>query len=293
MTKVGRRASMLAILTTLALVLTSATTFAKGKPTTEATNNLSVPAILVGSTNPFGLTCPSDAPSVLVTPTGTPSTGYDVPGYYYVQGLNTWRAQCLAGATGQTATAAWGDNLTGAPLKAGTPIRVEISLDNDTTLTMQGYDVIKLQNLLDRESAYGTLATGSTETGFTATPSTFPLTKTVIGEDGTPTTVTINIRVFDSLATFSIQNLATGSYVVSPGTAATAEINSTGAIVYGYNWGSGKGKAATAVAGTYRITFTFPQIQLTGTDAGTQVGLNEVYLDVTVAASSGGGRHGG
>lgn len=83
-----------------------------GKPVSEAAQNLSVPAILVGSLGT--LVCgPSDAaPSVLVPPTGTPLTGYEVPGYYWVQKVHTWQAQCF-NASAASVFGAWGDNLAG------------------------------------------------------------------------------------------------------------------------------------------------------------------------------------
>ncbi len=90
---------------------------------TTLTNNLSVPAIFVG-TNPFGL-----ASCVEVIPTGVPATGFEVAGYYFVQGIHKWQAECLNAATA-TAAAEWGDNLTGtAKLSVGSPIRVEVGLD--------------------------------------------------------------------------------------------------------------------------------------------------------------------
>ena len=78
-------------------VILSGGAFAKGKPppTTEAAQNLSVPAILVG---PLGtLVCGTSdvAPSALVPPTGTPLTGYEVPGFYWVQKVHVWQAQCF------------------------------------------------------------------------------------------------------------------------------------------------------------------------------------------------------
>ena len=76
-----------------ALPLHAAPPAGKGKPSSEATNNLSVPAILVG---PLGaVVCgPSDsAPSALVPPTGTPATGYEVPGSYWVQKVHKWQPQ--------------------------------------------------------------------------------------------------------------------------------------------------------------------------------------------------------
>ncbi len=103
--------------------LFSGAAFAKGKPPAPETaaQNLSVPAILVGSLGT--LVCGADAanPSELVPPTGTPLTGYEVPGYYWVQKVHTWQAQCF-NDTEASVFGAWGDNLAGdAKLKVGQP----------------------------------------------------------------------------------------------------------------------------------------------------------------------------
>ena len=243
---------------------------------TTVANNLSVPTIMVGG-GFTGVTCPLDTPSALVTPTGTPQSGYPInpAAFYYVQGVNTWQAQCYTAATASV-TGAWGDNLTGdAKLSVGAPIRVELGLTNSSTATeplLNGYSVVKLDpNALDRESAYGTLATPNGSGGFTATPTSF-----------TPG----QWRVFAAAATFSIQNVGTGAYVVQPGTPATAEINATGNVVYGYN-------LRVSTAGTYRITFTMPAaVSFTGADAGTASG-NTASLNITVTSGRGGGAGGG
>ena len=142
----------------------------KGGGETTLTNNLSVPAIFVTSPGTFNVTCPATA----TDPTGTPLTGYEVPGYYFVQGVHQWQAECTTAAAGTvTAAVDWGDNLEGTALKSGTPIRVEVGL-TDPTASMTGYHVIKLQpSLSDKASTYGTLA--ASETGG-ATQITFPYT---------------------------------------------------------------------------------------------------------------------
>ena len=57
-----------------------------GGHTETATNNLSWPTIMIGGT--MNLTDPA-----LLMPSGTPATGHEVPGYYYVQGVHTWQAE--------------------------------------------------------------------------------------------------------------------------------------------------------------------------------------------------------
>lgn len=241
---------------------------AKGKPTTEATNNLSVPTIILAGHEFTGVTCGTvEAPSVLVPPTGTPLAGYPISplDYYYVQGVHKWQAQCYETTDVVDVTAAWGDNLSGdAKLKVGSPIRVELGLFNSPVEAMDGYTVIKLDPAaLDRESAYGTLATPDGVGGFAATPTSFT-----------------NVRVYDNAVTLSIQNVDTGVYVV-PEEDASAEINATGNVVYGYN-------LRVATTGVYRITYTAPSVNVTGADAGTFTA-NSVSLDITVVSGGGGG----
>ena len=232
------------------------------------TNNLSVPTVFVPGAGAFPVTCGLDGP---IAPTGQPRSGYplDPAAYYYVQGVNAWQAQCQVAAAGTvSANAAWGDNLTGsASLTARHPIRVEVALNDDATNPMQGYTVLKLEpNALDRTSAYGTIASGSPETGFSASPETFS-----------------NPLVYDANATLSIVNDAT-SAVVHSGVAG-AEINATGKVVYGYNF-------TAPTAGTYTITLRTPDVTISKADAGTSTA-NSVSLTITVGGNSGGGRGGG
>lgn len=259
----------------------------------ETPNNLSVPTIMVdgGFT---GVICGDEStPPVLYPPTGEPSTGYETnpTAYYYVQGTNTWQAQCYDATTG-SAVANWGDNLIGeASMKTGNPIRVELGLLNSdgSTSTMDGYDVIKLEpSLLDRESAYGTLATGSTG-AFSAIPTSYPSDQWRVFEGG-------------GGVTFSVQNDETEAYVVPEGTPATAEINATGKVVYGYN-------LRITAAGDYTITFRTTHVTITdtngvgenedGTPIGGDFGANPdgvgsfVSLPITVSPSGGGGGGGG
>lgn len=243
-----------------------------GKPVSEAAQNLSVPAILVGSLGT--LVCgPSDAaPSVLVPPTGTPLTGYEVPGYYWVQKVHTWQAQCF-NASAASVFGAWGDNLAGdAKLKTGSPIRVEIVLTNvddfSATIpngTLQGYSVIKLQpSTLDRLSAYGHQAGGDAGSGWTDIPMDVGQASWVVHDAGMQ---------------ISVQNLDTGAYAV-PLQPIAPEINATGKIVYGYN-------LRVSAAGNYRIRFnSTPAVTFAGVDVGT-FDANNAYLDIVVAAGGG------
>lgn len=230
-------------------------------------NNLSVPTLMIGG-GFTGVTCPGS----LVSPAGTPLSGYelDAAAYWFVQGVHTWQADCSTVASA-TATAEWGDNLAGdAKLQVGKPIRVELGLLDDTGLQMQGFEVVKLEpSKLDRESAYGTAATADGVGGWDATAQI------------------LTARVFDAGVTFSVKSLASGAYVVPEGSNPTAEINATGRVVYGYNL------RVTAV-GEYEITFVLPSVDVTGADVGTYVtdpsGPDTVSLTITVIAGGGGGK---
>ena len=194
----------LSVVMVLAL-LVPAGALAKGRPTIEATNNLSVPTIMLAGGSFTNVVCGADAFSALVPPTGTPLTGYPTNplDYYYVQGVHKWQAPCNSStATGLSVFAGWGDNLAGdAKLKVGSPIRVELGLFYASTDPVDGYTVIKLDPAaLDRESPYGTLATYDGVSAFNATPTAFT-----------------TLRVFDTGAWLTITNVATGTLVVNAG----------------------------------------------------------------------------
>jgi len=235
------------------------------------TNNLSVPTIMIGG-GFTGVICGSEVWSGLTFPTGDPETGYTIDdAYYYVQGVHKWQADCMTTTDlPVTATAEWGDNLAGdAKLKVGQPIRVELGLFDDTGIGMDGFNVVKLEpEKLDRESAYGTLATDDGLGGWTATAEL------------------MGARVFDAGVTFSVKNVATGEYAVPLGTNPTAEINATGKVVYGYN-------LRVSEAAEYEITFVIPNVDITGVDAGTYTTAMDAPDTVTLVINVIGGGGGG
>jgi hypothetical protein len=267
-----------------------------GKPTSEATNNLSVPAIIAGGGGTFAITCPTDGFTALVPPDKAPvlypeecappkDEGGPVcvaEGYYYVQRDAKWQAPCFtAMSTPVAVLGKWGDNLAGgsASLKVGSPIRVEMVLWDSAPVAdgQTGYFVIKLEPTeLDRESDYGHLATGPATDGSAAIAYT-------VG-DLLPDGGTFGAVVFDPSARLTIERLVDGvpvSPAVYNGTA-SGEINATGKIVYGYN-------LRVTTAGTYRITYSFNHVSFAGPcNAGTCDG-NEAYLDIVVAGGGGGG----
>ncbi|HSG09245.1 MAG TPA: hypothetical protein VLA36_12870 [Longimicrobiales bacterium] len=197
--------------------------------------------------------------------------------FYFVQGVNPWQAECLNWQADETKTvyASWGDNLSGdAKLKVNMPIRVELGLETTDFAAMDGFAVVKLEpSELDRNSAYGTFATPDGAGGFYATATSYT-----------------SLRVFDPGVTFSVQNVATGDYVVQPGVPPTAEINATGKVVYGYN-------LRVPDKGDYEITFVVPGVTISAVNRGTfnsvVGGPDTASLTINVVAAGGGGGGGG
>ena len=255
-----------------------------GKPPTEATNNLSVPAIMAGGMGAFGaLSCNTTEFTDLMPPDKAPleypascATSRDGTyscvdaGFYYVQRNAKWQAPCLKVDVGTPvyATGAWGDNLGGdASLKVGSPIRVELVLWDSAAVGANetGYKVIKLEPTeLDRLSDYGHLATKNDIDEWQANP------------------MALGTIVHDPAARLKIEKIVDGLPVSTVyDQPAGGEINATGKIVYGYG-------LRVLEAGTYRITYSFTNVVMEGCDIGTCEG-NTAVLEIEVAAGGGGG----
>jgi hypothetical protein len=239
-----------------------------GPPTGgDVGNSLSVPAVFVPSlvgAPPLAFTTCGEAMAPEDVDTNVAST-FSSPlapapgGEYYVQKEDKWQAECATADPGVDVTADWGDNLTSAPLKAGTPIRTEIGLlvDAGATLEMTGFTVWKLTDELDRLATYGTRGADDRTDAFA------------------------EVRAWDAGAQLKI--VRDDGFVVYDG-AFSAEINSTGRVVYGYNW-------QKPLAGTYTITVTVPNLNITAIAAGDngEVINGEAVITVVVAAKGGGG----
>jgi hypothetical protein len=211
-------------------------------------------------------------------------TNLPLANYYLQKTDSTWSGECIgANVNTVTVTTKWGDNLVGdGQLSARKPIRVEMGLtENNGTLNHQGYKVWKLTDEEDRVATYGTR--GGPDDLLTDLP----------------------YMVFDSGAQFSIDKCtnssAAGCDVWTPLIVKgpmSAEINSTGKVVWGYNWGvSTKGVKQTPDAGTYRLRFYANYTTITAnTDAKatmcdtvpTAENCSEVI--VTLTAGGGGGK---
>jgi hypothetical protein len=256
----------LAMALTLGAAMVTSVAFAKGKPTVELGNNLSFAAKIVGGGGPtLRATC-STTPT---PPYGPQSTLY--PGYWLQKTEAVWQAACDNTATTADVTATWGANLLGdASLKAGRPIRVEMTLtESGGTVDNPGYVVVNLTPTLDdRLSTYGTNGTQQ----FT------------------------NYTVYDNGAKLRIEQCTDEACTpplttILPEAIATAELNSLGNIVYGYNWGT-KGKTNAPAAGIYKLTFTAKNTTIVSAPLAQTCPAGEnctyVIINVTPGGSGGG-----
>jgi hypothetical protein len=278
------RSRLITAAVVIGLTSLSANTIAAkgGKPGGETLgNNLSVPAKFVPNT--------TGAPTLRI-PCGTyaepggdgvsPSTVYD--GYWLQKTAATWSADCLTAPTAEV-IADWGDNLTNseASLAAGRPIRVEVSLLDLSETTLKGFKITNLTpELADRLATYGT-RNASTD-GYTTNNPSVPAA-----------------RVWDAGAKLNIQKLNSDGSVQATifDGPMTAEINSGGSVVYGYNWGT-KGKTNSPAVGTYKLTFS-TSVATTIIGVADLTGNIPVFDDnstsvtITLSGSTGGGGSGG
>jgi len=262
------------------------------RPDTEVGNNLSVPAILLGGATFEGVAC-GESWSDLTIPNKDPvfypyaeAETHDGlvtvdEGFYYKQRDAAWQAPCMTAASA-SALGKWGDNIAGgdASLKVGSPIRVELVLWESAGAadTQQGYYVIKLEPAeLDRLADYGHLAEGE-EDAWNPIPISVGDPLFEGSEDF------MGAVVHDGQATLRIEQMVDGVPVtpaVYDGDAG-AEINATGKIVYGHNLRVGE-------AGTYRITYTLPNLSQLVCDPRAFCDGNSTWLDIEVIAGGGGG----
>jgi hypothetical protein len=271
----------------------------KGGGETSLLNNLSIPAKFInaaaGETPPPGLTyvCGSYPNFVNEPPTGPLSTGWpiDTAVYYWVQKTAAkWTADCSSGAPITLyAQGDWGDNLIGdAPLSAGRPIRVEMTLQEvvdsagSAPVNGSGYPVAKLEPAkLDRLSAYGV-----------------PCVSNCSDTAGAPETdPAMQFRIFDPTAELKIEQTSPTSKIYYNNLVG-AEINASGGVVYGLNWGTRGGSAEAATAGLYTLKFqTKKTLQggfVDGSTCEPDVGFSGCWtIDIEVTQGGGGGGQGG
>jgi hypothetical protein len=186
-----------------------------------------------------------------------------------------WTAECTTATVEDDVqvTATWGANLLGEAeaLKAGRPIRVEMVLtESGGPPDNPGYVVVNLTPTLeDRLSTYGTDGTEQ-------------LTDYTVYDNGAKLKI-------EQCENVSCQNIIA---TILPETTATAELNSLGNIVYGYNWGT-KGRTNAPAAGIYKLTFTANNTTIMSAPGAQncQAGDNCTYVIITVSpGGSGGGK---
>ena len=278
-------------LTILIATLLASTVYAAGKPPgagggggkpgggeETAGNNLSVPAVFVAGS---GVTAPALRIDCASSPQKPGWDGvaenyvYEDEYYWTQKSAATWSASCTTSQAGVlNVTADWGDNLTGdGRLSAGRPIRVEVGL----VVNSLGFDagtgwiITKLTpDLEDRLATYGTNGD----------------------------MVLTSYRVFDPSSMLKIEKCAVTSETgcvsfVSPPIyegPMTAEINSGGAIVYGFNWGT-QGRTNAPSTGKYRIAYSVTGVGITAVadaKANYDIPTNQTYVYVTIGSKGGG-----
>lgn len=152
---------------------------------------------------------------------------------YWLQGnACTWSTYC-ADVASASLTALWGSNLEdSSSLHADSTIRVEVAL-LDMAATGEPYHGYVGTNLTptldDRYATYGT-------------------DSSTVLSDGADLAYQTHVWAPDTGTT-------SAGTAYSLDTSMGAEVNSTGAVVYGFRWGGGKA-GTTTPAGTYTLTFT-------------------------------------
>ncbi len=263
------RRLMVVVALTMALIVPSSLANAKNGGARpggeEAGNNLSVPTYFV----PDRIGAPTLRVDCRQAPTGPTEKwgGFD---YYMQKSAATWSAPC-SDEPGARVTAVWGSNLINdRTMRAGRPIRVEMQLWHNED-SAPGYDIVNLTpDLPDRQASYGTL-------GIPDGVVQFPYMVWAAGANLTITSVPGGTIVYDGPM--------------------SAEINSSGKVVYGHNWGIAKADAPEP--GRYKLVFTIPATNGTVITAADDEGAQNVRFTAKTATvgievgPAGGGGQGG
>ncbi len=238
--------SGLALLASLSLVLIGVgPVFAAEEE--EGSKNLSTPVILVDDDAFAASFNPVTVPDL---PTGNADYTKDAQDYYTGVGSDTytstidpefdadqWGADWVAELVSPVvADAKWGDNLLSHvfPGNRRMPIRVEVNLFADAATAavygpMLGYSTVSLEGEREGE-LFGTLGVAEELTPMVYTPD-----------------ATLTILQYDADTDWY-------SDVVLAESAMTAEVNGSGKVIYGFNWGKPSGLAQPG-PGNYRLIF--------------------------------------
>ncbi len=236
------------------------------------TKNLSTPVILVDQDT---MSAGFNKITVPAEPDGNPDYVKDGLNYYtsvagtgaQTYDADVWGANwAFEGAKPVVADVKWGDNLLSHvfPGNRKQPIRVEVNLFADATTaaaygTMQGYAMVSLEGEMSGE-IFGTLGKAEAMTPMVFTPK-----------------ATLSILKYDSATKWY-------STVILPPTTMAGEVNASGKVIYGFNWGKSAGLAAPS-PGNYRLVFTVADDSLVtfggvlgGEDAEDSGTVNVAYL---------------
>ncbi|MDY7085514.1 MAG: hypothetical protein SYR96_10445 [Actinomycetota bacterium] len=193
----------------------------------EDLKNLSTPVVLADG---------ADLALADTTVPGLPIGEKDAeyPAYYTARAGAVWGADRVVAAEQVLTDVKWGDNLMSHQFSArrNQPIRVEVNLFANNPATygqMYGYPMVSLEETR-RDEVFGTLG---------------------IAEP-------INPMVYTPDATLTILKAdATGQYtqIVVSTRAMVAEVNASGKVIYGFNWGR-SGGVSSPTAGSYRLVLT-------------------------------------
>lgn len=286
-----------------------------GPPTaTESANNLSWPAIFLDGFSLLGDPVGTDAGLRPLVSEGIPVDSLpfwyhlnrpDYQGTYYLQGgTNTWRAEWLDGSAtpAQSASVAWGDNLTHHTYNTHTTIHVEVALFALGVPDLRGFNMFSLGGTASEEiqGANGTVASFQPML-FSVHPRL--LVQKLDTAGGTPQFTIVDKKVADGFG-----QDGPGWY--------RGELNKAGKVVYGYNLllKDISVPAGATKYGWYRLSFVLEDVVTVGgqavplrlalaalaasTDAELPLYVpvldpdgKRSYIDIFISSASGGGGH--
>ncbi len=194
------------------------------------------------------------------------------PDYYAQNTVNTWRAQWELAPEGPSPEVQvdWGDNLISQSWTATQPVRVETVLRQP--VAMIGYPMASLLGSR-RTETQGTTGEPALSLGRTVYSITAHLMIEKIGSDGQPVENGCSV----DKTVYTTAGDGPGNYA--------AEINVSGALIYGYNWMLSQCSAApdTTKEGNWRVTFQLDPVANLG--VGGSVSRNAVITGVADISS--------
>jgi len=202
------------------------------------------------------------------------------PLYFEQKSINTWQGEWAKGAAApQNVTAKWGDNLSGASLRASAKIRIEMVLTKDVTATPMTAYTMRLLSGSGTNELQGTNGVTYNPTTAFVFATNAHLTIQRLDAAGMPTgALIVDQALFDPAFPDGLNKLS-------------GEIPVSGNFTYGFIWDP---STSGSTAGRYRITFKLDPISqfgagtpanntfMTAATNGVRVSNTEVYIDVVV-----------